>query len=413
MKKLCLIIFSILSIFFLTGCYDKLEANEVAYVLAIGIDKSKSNPDNFSVTFEFVLPLAVENSSGSDSKASTYTTVEATSLYSAVNLANSYISKEINLSHNKLLVFSEEVAMDGLSEHTSTIAHDRHFRSNMYVLISKCSAKDYIEKTTSIFEKNPAKFYQSLFETYQYTGFTDNSYLADYIIKAADTTSQPVTMLGNVSLSTDDHTEEDSNILPNETYKPNNANYLAGKIEKEGGSKTEVLGLAVFRYSKLVGELTGEETLYYLISSNNFGESNFTIYDPLSSDSIIDFNLSKWKNTETSVTIVDGTPLIKVKAYINANILSINLNVDYMNNNNISKLEDELEYIMETGMKNYLYKTSKVFRSDISGFGEKAVTNYLTWDEWKASNWLDMYQFSYFNVDFDINIDRTGLVFVD
>ncbi|MBE5822411.1 MAG: Ger(x)C family spore germination protein [Clostridiales bacterium] len=413
MKKLCLIIFSIISIFFLTGCYDKLEANEVAYVLAIGIDKSENNPDNFSITFEFVLPMAVENNSGSDSKASTYTTVEATSLYSAVNLVNSYISKEINLSHNKLVVFSEEVAIDGLSEHTSTIAHDRHFRSNMHILISKCKAKDYIEKTTSIFEKNPAKFYQSLFETYKYTGFTDNSYLADYIIKSSYTTSQPVAMLGNISLSTDDTTKEESNVLPNETYKPNNANYLSGKIEKQGGSQTEILGLAVFRYSRLVGELTGEETLYYLITTNKFGESNFTIYDPLSNDSIIDFNLSKWKNTESSVSFIDGTPLIKVKAYINANILSINLNVDYMNNKNISKLEDELEYIMETGMKNYLYKTSKVFRSDISGFGQDAVKNYITWSEWKESNWLDMYQFAYFNVDFDINIDRTGLVFVD
>lgn len=410
MKKIILIILSFFSILLLTGCYDKIEANEAAFVMAIGIDKSQNNPENFSITFEFVLPIAVESNGSSNTKSSTYTTVESTSLYSAVNLVNSYISKEINLSHTKLIVFSEEVAIDGLSEHTSTIAHDRHFRSNMYVLISKCSAKEYIEKTTTIFEKNPAKFYDSLFQTYKYTGFSDNTYLIDYIIKASDTTSQPVAMLANISAN---NSTENTNIIHNETYKPNNANYLAGQIEKQGGSETEILGLAVFRYSRLVGELTGEETLYYLISANKFKESNYTIYDPLSNDSVIDFNLSKWKNTKTEVTFIDGAPLIKLNAYINANILSINLNIDYMNDKNISKLEDELEYIMEKSMTDYLYKTSKIFKSDISGFGKKAIMNYTTWNKWKSANWLDIYQFSYFNVNFDINIDRTGLVFVD
>ena len=413
MKKIFLIVISISSIFLLTGCYDKKEVNNVAYVVSIGIDKSEIDPKKISVTFEFVLPLAVESESSLENKTSTYTTIEASSLYTALNLVNSYISKEINLSHNKLIVFSEEMAINGISEYTSTLAHDRNFRSNMYILISKCKAKDYIENTSSIFEKNPAKFYDLLFDSYEYTSFSDNSLLNEYIIKSFSNTTQPTAMLGNISITPENNEIDNADISFSQMYQPSNANYVAGNIPKKGGPDTELIGLSVFRYSKLVGELTGEETLYYLISNNTFKECNYSICDPLSTDKNIDFKLSKKNNTDISVTMIDGVPLIKLKANINANILSINLDVNYMNKENLEKLEHELEYILKQNMRNYLYKTAKEFRSDISGFGNKASKNYLTWDKWEESNWLDIYQFSYFDVEFNVNIDKTGLVFID
>ena len=52
----------------------------------------------------------------------------------------------------------------------------------------------------------------------------------------------------------------------------------------------------------------------------------------------------------------------------------------------------------------YLYKTAKVFKSDITAFGKYAVSNFATIDEWNEYNWLDNYQNSFFNVDINVDI---------
>jgi len=51
-------------------------------------------------------------------------------------------------------------------------------------------------------------------------------------------------------------------------------------MPKVGTIKSEVMGLAVFNGSKMVGELDGEETQLQLMLEGNFGYSYVTIPDP-------------------------------------------------------------------------------------------------------------------------------------
>ena len=101
----------ILIIFFLIAfseSYFSLSIDNLAYVLAIGIDKSETN--KMEVTFQFST-AAPSSESGSTEKAPVIIhTVDSSSLTNAFNLMNSYMGKEINLSHCKVIVFSEEFA---------------------------------------------------------------------------------------------------------------------------------------------------------------------------------------------------------------------------------------------------------------------------------------------------------------
>ena len=110
MNKVYIIIFVFLIFFSISvsGYYDSMGLDTMAYVVAIGLDKGKSNTLKLSVQF------ALLNNSGSDSSSqsqeSSITTVECDSITSGLNLINSYISKNINLSHCKAIVISEELA---------------------------------------------------------------------------------------------------------------------------------------------------------------------------------------------------------------------------------------------------------------------------------------------------------------
>lgn len=65
---------------------------------------------------------------------------------------------------------------------------------------------------------------------------------------------------------------------------------------------------------------------------------------------------------------------------------------------------------MKAQLENYLYKTSKTFNSDISGFGKYALSYYITLDDWLQSHWLENYKNAFFNVYVDVNI-KSGYQF--
>ena len=108
MKKR-LIALVLLSSFFLSGCYDYIEPNDLAYVVAVGIDKG-TNENLFNYTLQFARPTQISGGSseegGSGEKTIGTVKVEAPSIYSAVNVANHVISKTFTLSHTKIIVIS-------------------------------------------------------------------------------------------------------------------------------------------------------------------------------------------------------------------------------------------------------------------------------------------------------------------
>ena len=403
------IIISILCLGTLTGCTEAQELHEHAYVIAMGIDRSKENPDHIRVTFEFVIPIAFN--AESNSKASSITTIEATTLNSAISLANTYISKELNLSHNKVIVFSQELAYEGLDKFISTISNDKNYRTNMYIAISKCSAEDYIKNTNPELEKNPAKFYELTFNGYEYTSLLANSYFLGYILASNSPYAQPTSILTSINTQSDKSTNPTEQKV--EVYGPYDSNITAGNIPKTGGTKTDALGMAVFKGSQLVGELSGEETMYFLMANDKFKEVYFSIYDPFMPENIISFKLNKKRNATRKVSFVDGRPIISLEVNLQANIISVSKNLNYQNERTIDGTRAHLEYIITKNLKNFLYETTDTFGSDICGFGKLAAKNYATIEQWNKSNWLEMYRYSYFNVKVNVDIEKSGLVFIE
>ena len=98
-------------IFFLVAfspSYVSLDIDNLVYVTALAIDSGDN--EKFNISFQFT-PGGSHSETGSTEKASlVLNSVEASSIDSAINLMNAYMAKELNLSHCRLIVFSEEVA---------------------------------------------------------------------------------------------------------------------------------------------------------------------------------------------------------------------------------------------------------------------------------------------------------------
>lgn len=108
-----IIAFFILLVIFINGfsaSYTSRQIGNLAYVLAMGIDVGEKAKIKVSVQFTKNASLSSSSSSSESSDNIILVSGEADSIFSAINLLNSYVGKEINLSHCSLFIFSEEFA---------------------------------------------------------------------------------------------------------------------------------------------------------------------------------------------------------------------------------------------------------------------------------------------------------------
>lgn len=106
LKKVILIFLSVI-LLLLSGCADRKEIDDYAYVIAAGIDKADGEKYKFTVSLANV--NAIGESKGGTNGITNVSAV-ATDFYSALDIINNTVSKKMNLSHTKLIIFSADTA---------------------------------------------------------------------------------------------------------------------------------------------------------------------------------------------------------------------------------------------------------------------------------------------------------------
>ena len=392
-KYLIIIIIVIIFSLAFTGSHIVQSVDDLAYTVALGIDVGDS--EDLKVTFQFTMPAPSGEGGSGQSSPSVIDSVEANSIDSAISFMNAYVSKEINLSHCKVIVISEEVAKRGISKEIFSLMNKVQIRPDNHVIISTCSAQKYIESVSPSLENLVTKFYEILPRSGDYTGYTVNAELGDFFTKIVCTTCEPCAILGNV---VDNGTEETSG---------------SGSDSQEGEKKSakngiENMGIAVFKSDKLVGTLSAEETLAHLLLTNQLKSCNISIPDPDDESKKIDLFLTSNHTAKIQVSIVNGNPFAKSHLTVNAKIASVDaLSKDTTpesSEQRLKKIEESAEHYLETLLSNYCYKTAKEFHSDIAGFGRHAIQNFKTSDEFDEYDWLNHYQDTFFETDAKVTI---------
>lgn len=392
-KYLIIIIIVIIFSLAFTGSHIVQSVDDLAYTVALGIDVGDS--EDLKVTFQFTMPAPSGEGGSGQSSPSVIDSVEANSIDSAISFMNAYVSKEINLSHCKVIVISEEVAKRGIAKEIFSLMNKVQIRPDNHVIISTCSAQKYIASVSPSLENLVTKFYEILPRSGDYTGYTVNAELGDFFTKIVCTTCEPCAILGNV---VDNGTEETSG---------------SGSDSQEGEKKSakngiENMGIAVFKSDKLVGTLSAEETLAHLLLTNQLKSCNISIPDPDDESKKIDLFLTSNHTAKIQVSIVNGNPFAKSHLTVNAKIASVDaLSKDTTpksSEQRLKKIEESAEHYLKTLLSNYCYKTAKEFHSDIAGFGKHAIHNFKTSNEFDEYDWLNHYQDTFFETDAKVTI---------
>lgn len=378
--------------------------DDLAYVIALGIDVGTSN--NIKVSFQIAIPSAAESSSSSGSSSGsdekyTISTVEASSINAAKALVNSYMSKELNLSHCKAIVISETYAANGISDILYTLTNDIETRPDTNLMISSCDAKSILENSTPFLESLPSKYYEVTSNSSQYTGYATDTHKTEFLSSLAQTFQQPYAILCDVNTgsSANDTTSSQDNSIEKDT------NVKAGTLKMESDQSGIVInGTSVFYGDKLVGELNAIETLCHLIVTNDLKDCVISIKNPFDENGTMDLSVTMNKSTKNKVDLINGSPYVHTTINLKAYILSMSENSDYTSEENLKIIEEYINSYLESEISSYFYKTAKEYKSDIAGLGKNVIGKFITWQEWENYDWLSNYQNSFFNVDVTTNV---------
>lgn len=403
-KLFVLIIILILSSFSLYGCYTSTSIENYAYVVALGIDKGTK--DLIKLTMQFATPSAISQQGSSQSDSTSITSVECSSIDSGIALINSYISKQVNLSHCQAIIFSEEISIEGIDSYIDTLMNDIEIRPDSNILVSRCDAFEFINNIKPALTNLTSKYYEVLFNSEDYTGYTTPTPIWNVSLASHDKMIQPVAVLAGVNTQ-----KETVKVNSNSSLIERDTNYKADELPITDDNKTEIMGLAVFDGNKLVGELSSLDTICYLIVTNQLKSCTISIPSPFSEYESIDLILKINNTTKSTVKLVNNTPYITCNVELRGGIKSYSSNTNYSNPENISLVEEYAESYMKSKITDFLYYTAKNLSSDIVGFGYHTSSDYSNINDWIRSSWYSNYKNSFFNVHVDFEV-KTSSIFL-
>ena len=412
MKKFFIWIIIFCTIFIFTyafsASYNSQNIDRLDYVIAIGIDKSPDNT-NLQVSFEFTDLGAFSESDSEQGSKPIIDTVVAPSISESINLMNAYAGKQVNLSHCKVVVFSEDVARDGILEEVTYLMNSPQIRPTTNIIIASDKAKDYIENSTSSLEGILTKYYNLFPTSAEYTGYTSNILLSRFYQNLTSDESGAVAILGTKSKSANKNSssqeEDTSNSTKQEVSNNTSLESIAtGENIVEGDRGTENIGLAVFNKDKYIGNLSAIETLCYTLIKEEVDNFSICIDHPTNPDKKIDVSVSSLEPNNVKVDISKDNPIITIKLNLTAKALTGQNSLDFSDKDTLNSVNSALKEFLTSKMKDFLYKTSKEYGCDINGFYRLVKQKFLTIPEYDNYNWEEMYKKADFNVEIDSDV---------
>ncbi|MCM3765517.1 Ger(x)C family spore germination protein [Neobacillus niacini] len=134
----------------LTGCWDRTEINDNAYVVASGVDKGEKNKVRFSVQIPLPSSLGGAGSSGGGGGTSgegptLITQGTGRNIREGMEDIQIRLSRKLYFAHRRVIIIGEDLAKDGILEVVRAVFMQPQSRLSTYLAISKGDAVKLLE----------------------------------------------------------------------------------------------------------------------------------------------------------------------------------------------------------------------------------------------------------------------------
>jgi spore germination protein KC len=397
MKKLRFMA-ALLLLLVLTGCWDKLELEEQAYTVVLGIDLIQD--DRIRVTFQIANPQVGSSDTGAaqNEPPSDIVSFVAPDVLSAKELANSVITRKISFANLRTLIVSEQFAKSPLFHPIiSAAVRDPEMRRETNVIVSKETALEFIQNNKPRLETRPHKYFAFMQERWRDTGFVPFSTLNRYLSRLGE---------GSLYLAMLATTKKE-----NTEFRKNEDQYFAGQVPQSLGDPVQIMGSAVFKKGQMISKLSGEETrMILLLRRKSIVKSYIATYeDPLDKNLRLSIRLIKDGKTQIHIEPGSNKTRIRVTVPLTMQLLSVPSMINYtMDQSKQDALTESIQAQLEESAHAIIRKAQDEFKGDPFLWYLNARVHFLTRRGYTKYDWETQFAQADVKVEFQLKLQSFG-----
>jgi spore germination protein KC len=365
----------------LTGCWGRLELDDLNLVTLMGVDNGLEN--KLLVTLVIDLPGKIAGNSNYAKQgegASIILSAEGESIVSAIQRIERLSARVLTTVHLSTIVLGEEFARTDVGPIMDVFARDLHFRHNTYIAVCKGTAHDFLQNFIPEEEPEPWLAVNKIITTsYIQEGACPNVTIHDFAIGYSIIEQSPWTPYLELASPTARGPSDDdqAQTISNETQRK---------------STVKVIGSALFALQdgvqKMVGILDPLETMAALLMSGNFVNGYITFALPCGGEPALLFI------HHTSVSHDVHVEKEKVSADFNIHITGSIAEIQAKNRDLVEEFKPALIATVEEQINSNMIKTFgklQKTRSDVIDLGMIVHGAFSTWREWEKFGWHEKF----------------------
>ncbi|MEH7249474.1 Ger(x)C family spore germination protein [Neobacillus niacini] len=368
-----------LSSMFLTGCWDRTEINDLAFILAAGMDKGKKN--NIELSVLIFIPQAQQSGQGSGmsgggSSGQTFVrSAEGETVADAMARLQEALTRKIFWGQNEVLLIGDKLAKKGISEQIDFWMRHSEPRIRADVFVSKGKAKTVLKAMPEL-EKDASKQLRKIVKTH---------------IGVKVTVKDLLQMLSG---------ESNAAVLPWVENLPQS------QMDKKKAIPT-INGAAIIKDGKMVGRLSDKETRGILWPRNEIKSGVITISFK-DEKGYISLNLLRSQN-ELIPSIKNGKWSMHVKSNAELEVIQNTTKHNLFDPNIKKKTEQKVKNEIEQREKFVFTEVQRKLKADIFGFADEFEKKYPQIWKQKRKQWNEIFPEVAVSFETKVNIKRTGL----
>jgi len=184
---------------------------------------------------------------------------------------------------------------------------------------------------------------------------------------------------------------------------------VAGELARSGGNPVDFLGTAVFRGSRMVGTLDGEETRLLTMLHGDLRRAFTAVPDPHREGAHLVVNLRQSRRPAVRATR-DGTRVkLQVDVMVDFELLEVQSGADYTSPEGRRAAEGLVRDFLRPRLEGLVKRGQRELRADVFRFGRAVRTTFATFPEWAAFNWPERFPEAEISVDLQVKLRRVGL----
>jgi spore germination protein KC len=353
LKKWVLFIFICVLSLFAGGCWDRLEVNDMALVLATGVDAMPQK--KFKVSIQLALPTGGGESQAQTASAGkdSYFVEDDTGVdvWDTTSKIQEKLSRRVFPAHRRILIIGEKLAKQGVQPILDAFIRQPESRLRTYVLVAKGGTAETILKAPYPIEKVPTEGIREM--------------LHSEFGLAVDLKDLLMDMAANQSI-----------VLPT--------------IELVSDGKTtkkifKISGAAVFHHDKLAGYLNDRKTRGLVLLRQQQLRSELTVYIPALKGNMTADLLKSSINVKAKKN--RGQIVMYINTVAQLGIAENQTKLDLSDPKTVKAIENLFAKDLEKRLKMSLDAVQKKYNSDVVGFGEVIHRTYpQDWKQMKP-NW--------------------------